>query len=169
MNWRTLALIGCLLSASAAAAQTNGLEVKDAWARATAGKPGDGAVYLTIMSSAPDRLVSASAAVANKIDLMTTQNDNQTSKMVYLTAIDVPANKQVNLTPDGLHIWLAGLKQPLKAGETFPLTLNFEKAGQREITVSILPITARGPMNMDMKSMGNMDMKNMDMKNQMKK
>ena len=66
MNWRTLALIGCLLSASAAAAQTNGLEVKDAWARATAGKPGDGAVYLTIMSSAPDRLVSASAAVANK-------------------------------------------------------------------------------------------------------
>jgi periplasmic copper chaperone A len=74
-------------------------------------------------------------------------------KMSYIKAIDVPANQPVTLKPDGLHIWLAGLKQPLKAGESFPLTLNFEKAGEREVTVSILQPGARGPMNMNMKNM----------------
>jgi copper(I)-binding protein len=122
------------------------LEVKDAWARATAGKATVGAVYLSIVSPTPDRLVSASAPVANKVDLMTMEKDGSGMMgMRYLKTIDVPANTPVALSPDGLHIWLAGLKQPLKAGESFPLTLNFEKAGQRQVTISILPLAARSP------------------------
>jgi periplasmic copper chaperone A len=123
---------------------SNQLEVKDAWARATAGKTSVGAVYLSIVSPTPDRLVAASAPVANKVDLMTMEGGSAMMKMSYLKSIDVPANKPIMLAPDGLHIWLEGLKQPLKAGESFPLTLTFEKAGQREVTVSILPMAARG-------------------------
>jgi periplasmic copper chaperone A len=124
---------------------SNQLEVKEAWARATAGKTSVGAVYLSIVSQTPDRLVSASAPVASKVDLMTMEGSSGMTKMSYVKSIAVPANKPVTLTPDGLHIWLAGLKQPLKAGESFPLTLTFEKAGQRQVTVSILPLAARGP------------------------
>jgi hypothetical protein len=124
---------------------SNQLEVKDTWARATAGKTTVGAVYLSIVSPTPDRLLSASAPVANKVDLMTMEGGSAMMKMSYLKSIDIPANKPVMLTPDGLHIWLAGLKQPLKAGESFPLTLTFQKAGQREVTVSILPLAARSP------------------------
>jgi copper(I)-binding protein len=136
---------------------SNQLEVKDVWARATVGRTSVGAVYLSIASPTPDRLVSASAPVANKVDLMTMEGSSGMMKMNSVKSIDVPANKPVMLTPDGLHIWLAGLKQPLKAGESFPLTLTFEKAGQREVTVSILPLAARGPhdqMQMDHMQMG---------------
>ena len=36
--------------------------------------------------------------------------------------------------------------QPLKAGESFPLTLEFEKAGKREVTVSVIAPAAPAPM-----------------------
>jgi copper(I)-binding protein len=148
MLFKQLAVLVSLVVAGVATAQTNQLEIKDAWARATAGKTTVGAVYLSIVSPTPDRLVSASSPIANKVDLMTMGGgDGGMMKMSYLKSIDVPANKPVTLDPDGLHIWLAGLEQPLKAGESFPLTLTFEKAGQREITVSILPLAARGPTN----------------------
>lgn len=147
MLFKRLAVLASLVIAGAATAQTNQLEVKDAWARATVGKISVGAVYLSIVSPTPDRLVSASTPVASKVDLMTMEGGSGMMKMSYLRSIDVPANTPVTLTPDGLHIWLAGLKQPLKAGESFLLALTFEKAGQREVTVSILPLAARGPTN----------------------
>ena len=48
---------------------------------------------------------------------------------------------------------LIGLKQPLRAGESFPLTLEFEKAGKREVTVTVEKAGAMGPG-----SRGGMDM-----------
>jgi hypothetical protein len=32
-------------------------------------------------------------------------------------------------SPGGIHVMLIGLKAPLKAGQTFPVPLTFEKAG----------------------------------------
>ena len=40
---------------------------------------------------------------------------------------------------------LMGLNQPLQAGQSFPLTLAFEKAGQREVTVAVEKLGAMGP------------------------
>jgi copper(I)-binding protein len=142
---KTLIVLGSFIIAGAATAQTNQLEVKDAWARQTVGKTSVGAVYLWIISPTADRLVSASTPLANKVDLMTMEGGTGMMKMSYLKSIDISPNKPVMLTPDGLHIWLAGLKQPLKAGESSPLTLNFEKAGPREVIVSIRPLAARSP------------------------
>ena len=141
---KALVFAACLLISGAATAQSGQIEIKDPWARATVGKPDNGAVYLTIVSPTADRLVSASSPVANKTDLMTMEG-GASMKMSYLKAIDIPANKPVNLKPDGLHVWLAGLKQPLNTGETFPVTLTFEKAGRLDITVPIVKPSARGP------------------------
>ena len=44
-----------------------------------------------------------------------------------------------------MHIMLQGLKEPLQAGKFFPLTLTFEKAGQREIEVAVEKAGAMGP------------------------
>jgi hypothetical protein len=38
---------------------------------------------------------------------------------------------------DGYHLMLVGLKQPLKPGERFPLTLIFENAGRIELMVNV--------------------------------
>ena len=40
---------------------------------------------------------------------------------------------------------LTGLNGPLREGQSFPLTLTFEKAGTREVTVAIEKPGASGP------------------------
>jgi copper(I)-binding protein len=41
---------------------------------------------------------------------------------------------------------LMGLESPLAAGEHFALTLDFATAGKREVSVTVLPATATGPV-----------------------
>jgi len=48
------------------------------------------------------------------------------------------AGGSAEFKPGGMHIMLVGLKQPLKAGDSFPLTLAFQKAGAVETTVMIV-------------------------------
>ena len=122
------------------------IEVKDAWTRATVGETDTAAVFMTIASPAGDRLVAASTPVAGKTDLMTMQVTGDTMKMTYLKDIPVPARTMVILDPAGLHVWLADLKQPLRKGESFPLTLEFENAGRREVRVAIIEPAAMPPM-----------------------
>jgi copper(I)-binding protein len=142
----TVRLRAISVASSCGRRANSSLEVKDVWARGTVGSSANAAVYMTITSQNPDRLVAASTPVANKTDLMTMEGGSSAMAMKYLKAIDIPANKPVSLNLSGLHVWLAGLQQPLKAGQTFPLTLTFEKAGQREVTVSIIKPGEASPM-----------------------
>jgi copper(I)-binding protein len=142
---KPLAFAACLLIAGAALAQTGQVELKDAWARATPGKAENGAAYLTIVSPAADRLVSVSTPVAKKAELHTMTTEGGVMKMRPLAGIDVAPGQPVTLKPGGAHIMLMGLNQPLQAGQSFPLTLSFEKAGQREVTVAIEKPGAMGP------------------------
>ena len=122
----------------AACVQSSPLEVKDVWARDTVGGSANAAVYMTITSPTADRLVAASTPVAKKTDLMTMEGGNGAMGMKYLDGIDIPANQPVSLNSGGLHVWLADLNQPLRAGQIFPLILKFAKAGERQVTVSII-------------------------------
>jgi copper(I)-binding protein len=142
---KPLAFAACLLIAGAALAQTGQVELKDAWARATPGKAENGAAYLTIVSPAADRLVSVATPVAKKAELHTMTTEGGVMKMRPLAGVDVPAGQLVTLKPGGAHIMLMGLNQPLQAGQSFPLTLSFEKAGQREVTVKVEKPGAMGP------------------------
>jgi copper(I)-binding protein len=144
---KPFALALTFLLAIAAAAQTVGPEVKDVWVRATISGSANAAVFMTITSPTPDRLLAASTPVAGKTDLMTMEGGSSAMEMKYIKAIVIPAGKPVSLNSSGLHVWLAGLKHPLKAGQTFPLTLTFEKAGRREIIVSIIKPDAMPPMS----------------------
>jgi periplasmic copper chaperone A len=145
MSMKFLALAASLVIASAALAQQNQLEVNKAWARATAGKADTGVAYLTIQSPATDRLVSASTPVAKTAELHTMSMQGMVMKMRPLPGLDIPAGQPVTLKPGGDHIMLMGLNQPLRAGQTFPLTLDFEKAGPRTVTVTVEKAGANGP------------------------
>ena len=130
----------------AACGQPADVVVADAWARDSVGRTGSAAVFMTISSPRADRLVSASTQVASKTDLMTMVDNGEAMAMTYVDAIDVPAGDTVSLNPAGLHVWLEDLKQPLRAGQSFPLVLNFEKAGERQVAVSVIEPTATPPM-----------------------
>lgn len=131
----------------AACQQAAPMALKDAWARDTVGGSANAAVYMTITSPTADRLLSASTPIAKKTDLMTMAGGSSATEMTYVNGIDIPANRPVSLNPSGLHVWLADLNQPLRAGQTFPLTLKFEKAGERQVVVSIIKPAATPPMS----------------------
>jgi hypothetical protein len=132
-------VLGIMLFAvpAIALAQQNGIQIENAWSRAAmAGRTG--VVYLTITDTgAPDSLTAASSPVASKADLHESFTDNGVAKMRDVTALPVQPGKPLTLAPDGYHIMLTGLKQPLKQGDTFPLTLSFAKAGPVTTTVTV--------------------------------
>ena len=142
---KLLVIVACLAIASAASAQTAQLEVSNAWARATPAKAENGIAFLTIRSPTPDRLISVSSPVAQKAELNTMEMAGMVMKMRPLAALDVPAGQPVTLKPGGEHIMLMGLSAPLREGQSFPLTLTFEKAGAREVSVAVEKPGAAGP------------------------
>jgi hypothetical protein len=145
MSIKILAFAAGLVIASAALAQPAQLEVSSAWAGATPGKAENGVAYVTITSPTADRLVSASTPVAKKAELHTMSMQGMVMKMRPIAGLDIPAGQPVSLKPGGEHIMLMGLKQPLREGQSFPLTLDFEKAGPRTVTVTVEKAGAKGP------------------------
>jgi copper(I)-binding protein len=134
-----------LLVCAGAAAQTNPVEVRDAWARATPGKAETGAAYLTILSPTADRLTSVSTPVAKQAELHTMTMEGSVMKMRPLAGVDLPAGQPVALKPGATHIMLMGLTRPLTAGQSFPLTLHFDKAGTQQVEVAVEAAGAMGP------------------------
>jgi len=51
--------------------------------------------------------------------------------------LEIPAGKTVELAPGGYHVMLMELAAPLKEGSTFDLTLTFEKAGEKTVSVEV--------------------------------
>lgn len=157
MSSKLLAFAASLLIAGSAMAQTGQVEINSAWARATPGKAENGAAYLTVVSPVPDRLTAVSTPAAKTAELHNMTMEGGVMKMRPLPAgIDLPAGQPVTLKPGGTHIMLMGLTQPLKQGETFPVTLTFEKAGTKQVTVAVAGPGAMGP---EAEGMGTMPMK----------
>jgi periplasmic copper chaperone A len=134
-----LRIFGLLLIAAPciAYAQQNGVQVQHTWSRATV--PGQtGVIYLTISDTgAPDRLTSVASPVAASAALHESFSENGVSKMREIAGLAVSPGAPVTLAPGGYHIMLMGLKQPLKQGDAFPVTLTFEKAGAVTATVTV--------------------------------
>jgi copper(I)-binding protein len=145
MSIKVLAFAACITVANAALAQPTELEVDNAWAGATPGQVENGAAYVTITSPSADRLVSASTPAAKKAELHTMSMQGMVMKMRPVSGVDIPPGQAVTLKPGGEHIMLMGLNQPLREGQSFPLTLNFEKAGPRTVTVTVEKAGAKGP------------------------
>jgi copper(I)-binding protein len=126
-----------LLSVLTAQAQT-APKVEAAWARPTVNGQSGGGGFLKITGgNANDRLMSASAGVSKVVELHTMEMDGNVMRMRAIDAIAIPAGSTVELKPGGNHVMFMGLTQTLKAGDRFPLTLRFEKAGEVKVEVQV--------------------------------
>src|ERR1700722_5204891 len=128
-------------------ADDGGPRIEHAWARATPGAARTGAVYFRIASATDDRLIGLVSPVAGKAELHTHLEENGVMQMREVEGgLAVPAGQEVELKPGGLlHVMLIDLNQKLKAGDSFPLTLIFQKAGSRDVTVKVERLGAMGP------------------------
>lgn len=131
-----LAATGVLI-AEPASTRANELRVESAWARASAGR--NGAPFVTVYNggNAPDRLVGVASPVAPDVMVHRSFEEEGTMKMEHVAAIPIAAGQRIEMKPGGLHIMLVNLKQPLKKGDQFPLSLTFERGGTKETTVTV--------------------------------
>jgi copper(I)-binding protein len=141
-----VAAVGLWLAAAPAFA-AGGIEVQDAWARASASAHKTGAAYLTLVNrgDAVDRLVSASTPAAERAEVHAHLHEGGIMRMRKVDGVDVHPGEPVVFAPGGLHVMLMGLTKPLDEGARFPLTLHFEKAGDLTVQVAVLGVGAAGP------------------------
>lgn len=135
-------LSAALLSGAVHAAgyRAGEISITDPHARPTVpGQPG-GAAYLTLENTggSADRLVGVTSPVAQSAGIHTMRMDGNVMRMREAGELPLPPAAKVEMKPGmGYHIMLNGLKQPLQAGATFPMTLTFEKAGKVEVPVVV--------------------------------
>ncbi len=67
----------------------------------------------------------------------TTMGGGGMMTMHQVEKIPVKGGASVQLKPGGLHVMLFGLKKDLTVGETVPVTLTFEKAGEVKVTAEV--------------------------------
>ena len=150
MRFAAMALAAVAFAASAAqhaaaGSKTGDISIEAPWSRATPGGAKVGAGYLTIKNggAAPDRLVSATADIAERAEIHEMSMTDGMMKMRQVSdGMAVPAGGSVALAPNGYHLMFLGLKKPLTEGGTFTGTLTFEKAGTIKVTFEVRGIGA---------------------------
>lgn len=141
----------------------DGLTIANPWARTSPMDTTYGAVYLELTSADGDQLVGASvsADVAGMVEIHETVpadeagsgatmgsdttvpgSDTTVAGMGEMTmqpidALELPAGETVVLEPGGYHIMLIDLVAPLETGQEIEVTLTFENAGERTISVPV--------------------------------
>jgi hypothetical protein len=135
---KTLGTLVLFLSLAAHAHdfQLKDLRIVHPIAAATVPGAPTGGVYLTLENkgSAADRLIAASTPRAKRVELHTSTMDGGVMRMREVDGIEIKPGATIKMRPGaGFHLMLMDIGAPLKDGETFPLTLKFEKSGSVEI------------------------------------
>lgn len=109
-------------------------------ARPTVAQQPSGGAYLTLENrgNKSDRLLDVASPVAASAQIHTMTMEGDVMRMREAGALELAPAAKVEMKPGaGYHIMLMGLKQTLAPGDKFPMTLNFEKAGKIEVSVTV--------------------------------
>ena len=150
---RLLALALALVAAACSAGGTGGtatptattcdqLAVEDAFVRVP---PGDNtAIYATVRNDGPAdvALVAVEADFAKMVELHETKMDDGVMKMAPVEGgeIVVPAGGTALLEPGGLHAMAMQLQTELVAGDTVPVTFEFDNGCSLELEIPVKAI-----------------------------
>ena len=135
----SLVLAGCAPDdAGNQAGPAAAVEVTGALCRPTpVGRQATGC-YLTLTAPEDDRLVSVASPVAGRIEIHESRMESNMMMMRELKeGMPLPAGQTVELKPGGNHIMLLSVTEPLKAGDSVPLTLTFASAAPVEIRATV--------------------------------
>jgi len=119
--------------AAARAADESTIVLDQVWARPSLAGAPNGAAYVTLTNrgSAPDRLIAIDTPVAEMAELHRDEMRGSVMTMRPAGPLDLAPGQTVAVQPgdSGLHVMLMHMTRALMAGDRFPLTLTFEKAG----------------------------------------
>ena len=118
------------------------ITINHPWARATPPRAVNAGVFMQLSSKSSDQLLFASSDLADKAEVHEMKIVDGVMKMRPLAAgLELAPNQSVKLAPGSFHIMLFGIKQALKEGDQFPLTLTFAKAGKITVDVKVQAMT----------------------------
>jgi len=135
-------LCAVMLGAAAHGASVGDIAIGHPYATPSIAGTSNGAAYLASIENkgaVADRLVRASTPAAARVELHTMAVDAQgVMRMREVDGIALAPKAKVQMKPgSGLHLMLVGLKEPLKEDASFPMTLEFERAGKVEVKVIV--------------------------------
>lgn len=132
-------LLAAMFNAQAHEFTAGNLQIDHAWAREMPEVAPTSAAYFVIHNKGAeaDNLVAVSTPLAGKADLHEHVQNGEVMKMQHVDKVLVPAHDEVAFDPSGYHVMLMQLQRQPKAGERFPMTLTFEKAGKVEVQVVV--------------------------------
>jgi copper(I)-binding protein len=140
-------LLACLFGSGVASAHdyaVDSLRIDHPFARATPPGAKAGGVFVTVENTGirGDRLLRVSTPMAGVAELHAMSVDAGVMKMRGVSVLDVGPGEKLQLKPGGYHVMLSELRQPLKVGDKFPMTLTFQNAGAVEVSVWVEAIGA---------------------------
>ena len=147
MKWAALA--AALLAAQVLAHnhEKGDIQVRHPWSRATPPGAKVAVGYMEIRNHGrqPDRLLSASTELAQRVEMHVTRQEGDVMKMRQVQSFEIPARERYELRPGGAHMMLVDIVRPLKKGERFAMRLVFERAGELEIELQVQEQGSRRP------------------------
>lgn len=137
--------VGC---AAAASAQQHGhyeagdIRIMEPFATPTPPGAKVGAAYLASLANLgaqADRLLRAQSPAAGRVELHSGEiGADGVMRMRELDDMPLPPKAKLLMGPgQGNHLMLVELQKPLKVGDKFPMTLEFERAGKIEVEVVV--------------------------------
>jgi copper(I)-binding protein len=146
----SMLVVGVLPAATAQAEDTKAgdLMISVAWCRAAPATSDLANCFVTIENkgTAADRLVGASTAAAEKVEIrqLNESGGGLTDKPVD-GGLPISAGDKAVLAPGGYHIALMNTKVALKRGAKQAIDLQFEKAGKATVNFEVLAASSKGP------------------------
>jgi hypothetical protein len=144
-HWFFAGIALCFVALFASVARAQGtIAVENAWARATVPGQKVGAVYLEVRSEMPAKLIGVRSPAAGSAEIHSMSNDGGVMKMRQLKQVDLPAGQTVRFAPNGNHIMLLDIKQPLQPGASVPLVLIVKQGGKKrsiQVQAEVRPVT----------------------------
>ena len=127
------------------------VKVEQAWARATVPGQKTTGAFMKLTAPQSTQLVAVSTPVAGVAEIHEMKIDGGVMKMRATPALDLPANKAVELQPGGFHLMLMDLKAPLTKDSNIALTLTFKDAkGQQTQQQVSIPVSTGMPQGAGM-------------------
>jgi copper(I)-binding protein len=94
----------------------------------------------------PDALVGVSTPIAATAEMHQSFTQGGVMRMRGVASLPIKPGAMVTFAPGGYHIMLMDLKQPLVAGQSFPLTLKFAHQAPLTVDVQVRPIGTAAAM-----------------------
>jgi copper(I)-binding protein len=147
MKKQFFAIAMSIAFAASAAAQVT---VREPWIRATVPAGQATGAFMELVSAQDARLVEVRTPAAGIVEIHQMSMQGDRMMMSAVEGLDLPAGKPVALASGGYHIMLMDLKRQMKAGETVPMTLVFQRKKDKkretlDVQVPIKPLSYVAP------------------------